>query len=45
MLGPRLLSLHNVYLLDELMSQAREAIASGSWDRFKNRYLKQADAV
>ena len=26
MLGPRLLSYHNVYLLNQLMSEAREAI-------------------
>jgi len=45
MLGPRLLSLHNVFLLDELMSQTREAIASGAWDRFKSGYLKQTGAV
>ena len=41
MLGPRLLSLHNVYVLDELMLQARDAIASGIWQRFKNPRLKQ----
>lgn len=42
MLGPRLLSLHNVYSLDELMSHARDAIASGSWQRFKRERLEQA---
>jgi len=45
MLGPRLLSLHNVHLLDGLMTEAREAIASGSWQRFRDARLKQADAT
>jgi queuine tRNA-ribosyltransferase len=45
MLGPRLLSLHNVYVLDELMSQARDAIASGTWQRFKAECLKQESAT
>lgn len=45
MLGPRLLSLHNVYMLDDLMSKARDAIASGSWQRFKDALRKQADAT
>jgi queuine tRNA-ribosyltransferase len=42
MLGPRLLSLHNIYVLDELMAQARDAIARGTWQRFKSAQLKQA---
>jgi len=45
MLGPRLLSLHNVYVLDELMAQAREAIASGTWREFKSARLKQESAT
>lgn len=31
MLGPRLLSYHNVYFLNALMKRAREAIESGAW--------------
>jgi queuine tRNA-ribosyltransferase len=34
MLGPRLLSYHNVYLLNRLMVRAREAIESGRWPAF-----------
>ncbi|HEY9086141.1 MAG TPA: tRNA guanosine(34) transglycosylase Tgt, partial [Candidatus Tyrphobacter sp.] len=35
MLGPRLLSYHNVYLLNALMAEARDAIDSGDWMRFR----------
>jgi queuine tRNA-ribosyltransferase len=42
MLGPRLLSLHNVCVLDELMSAARDAIASHRWLDFRDAHLKQA---
>ena len=31
MLGPRLLSLHNVFLLNDLMAQVRTAIQTGKW--------------
>ncbi len=34
MLGPRLLSYHNVYFLNALMAQARQAIAEGRWPAF-----------
>lgn len=34
MLGPRLLSYHNVYLLNGLMAHAREAIEGGRWQPF-----------
>ena len=44
MLGPRLLSLHNVYFLDELMALARDAIAGGTWREFQRARLKQAGA-
>jgi queuine tRNA-ribosyltransferase len=44
MLGPRLLSLHNVTVLDELMAGARAAIASKSWQNFKASGLKQVSA-
>ena len=31
MLGPRLLSYHNVYVLNDLLRDARDAIAGGTW--------------
>jgi queuine tRNA-ribosyltransferase len=34
MLGPRLLSYHNVYFLNALMAQARTAIEAGRWSAF-----------
>ncbi len=37
MLGPRLLSYHNVYLLNDLMREAREAIETGRWREFTKR--------
>jgi queuine tRNA-ribosyltransferase len=39
MLGPRLLSYHNVYLLNDLLREARHAIAGGTWTDFRNRVL------
>ncbi len=39
MLGPRLLSYHNIYLLNDLMREARDAIANGTWTAFRNRTL------
>ena len=36
MLGPRLLSYHNVYLLNGLMRDARTAIEAGTWAAFCN---------
>jgi queuine tRNA-ribosyltransferase len=36
MLGPRLLSYHNVYLLNALMRAAREAIELGNWRKFRS---------
>ncbi len=35
MLGPRLLSYHNVYFLNALMREARAAIESRGWERFR----------
>jgi queuine tRNA-ribosyltransferase len=35
MLGPRLLSYHNVYFLNALMRQARAAIETGKWREFR----------
>jgi queuine tRNA-ribosyltransferase len=37
MLGPRLLSYHNVYLLNALMAEAREAIETGTWHALRAR--------
>jgi queuine tRNA-ribosyltransferase len=37
MLGPRLLSYHNVYLLNALMRDARDAIERGDWNAFRAR--------
>jgi len=39
MLGPRLLSYHNVYLLNDLMREARQAIEAGAWRAFRDRAL------
>jgi len=39
MLGPRLLSYHNVYLVNGLMREARDAIASGKWEELRDRAL------
>ena len=39
MLGPRLLSYHNVYVLNDLMREARESIERGDWARFRDRVL------
>jgi queuine tRNA-ribosyltransferase len=39
MLGPRLLSYHNVYLLNALMRDARDAIEGGDWTSFRDRTL------
>ena len=39
MLGPRLLSYHNVYVLNDLMREAREAIEAGAWTTFRDRFF------
>lgn len=39
MLGPRLLSYHNVYVLNDLMREAREAIERNDWAHFRDRTL------
>jgi queuine tRNA-ribosyltransferase len=41
MLGPRLLSYHNVYLLGALMREAREAIEANRWPELRDRRLRQ----
>ncbi len=37
MLGPRLLSYHNLYLVNALMREARAAIEAGDWSAFRQR--------
>ncbi|MBV8638712.1 MAG: tRNA guanosine(34) transglycosylase Tgt [Candidatus Eremiobacteraeota bacterium] len=39
MLGPRLLSYHNVYVLNDIMREAREAIELGAWNAFRDRFF------
>jgi queuine tRNA-ribosyltransferase len=39
MLGPRLLSFHNVFVLEALMAEARTHIASGTWPAFRDASL------
>ena len=39
MLGPRLLSYHNLYLLNDLMREARTAIEEGSWQKYRDSVL------
>jgi queuine tRNA-ribosyltransferase len=41
MLGPRLLSYHNVYVLNALMLEARAAIEAGAWPSFRDSVLEQ----
>jgi queuine tRNA-ribosyltransferase len=40
MLGPRLLSYHNVYVLNDLMREARAAIEAGTWPHFRDSVLQ-----
>jgi queuine tRNA-ribosyltransferase len=40
MLGPQLLSYHNVYFLNSLMREARAAIENGRWSTFRATRLK-----
>jgi queuine tRNA-ribosyltransferase len=44
MLGPRLLSYHNIYLLNDLMREAREAIESGNWATHRETVLGETAA-
>jgi queuine/archaeosine tRNA-ribosyltransferase len=39
MLGPRLLSYHNVYLVNALLRDARAAIEAHEWRGFRERRL------
>jgi queuine tRNA-ribosyltransferase len=41
MLGPRLLSYHNVYVLNSLMREARAAIEAGTWSSFRDSVLAE----
>ncbi len=41
MLGPHLLSYHNVYVLNDLMEEARHAIEDKRWAAFRNRALAE----
>ena len=41
MLGPRLLSYHNVYVLNDLMRAARATIEEGTWASFRNSVLQE----
>ncbi|HEY5341209.1 MAG TPA: tRNA guanosine(34) transglycosylase Tgt [Candidatus Aquilonibacter sp.] len=43
MLGPRLLSYHNVYVLNDLMRGARAAIEREEWGAFRDRVLGLLD--
>jgi queuine tRNA-ribosyltransferase len=42
MLGPRLLSLHNLSLLAQIMAEARDAIVTRTWAAFRDRTLANA---
>ncbi len=42
MLGPRLLSYHNVYVLNNLMREARAAIEAGTWEAFRDSVLAES---
>lgn len=44
MLGPRLLSYHNVYVLNDLMREARGAIEAGTWASFRDSVLQETPA-
>jgi queuine tRNA-ribosyltransferase len=43
MLGPRLLSYHNIYVLNDLMRGARDAIERGAWAAYRDRVLAALD--
>jgi queuine tRNA-ribosyltransferase len=44
MLGPRLLSYHNVYVLNDLLRDARRAIEEGTWASFRDSVLGESAA-
>ena len=39
MLGPMLLTWHNVHYYQTLMREMRDAIAAGAWDAFEEKFL------
>jgi queuine/archaeosine tRNA-ribosyltransferase len=39
MLGPRLLSYHNIYVLNDLMRGARDAIERNKWASYRDGIL------
>ncbi|MDQ2872618.1 MAG: tRNA guanosine(34) transglycosylase Tgt [Candidatus Eremiobacteraeota bacterium] len=41
MLAPRLLSFHNVYVLNALMRNARASIQAGTWSAFRDTILRE----
>jgi len=41
LLGMRLLSYHNVFVLNDLMARARAAIDAGAWTAFRDSYLAE----
>ena len=41
MLGPRLLSYHNVYVLNDLLREARDAVQAGTWQSFRDSVLRE----
>ena len=45
MLGPRLLSHHNLAMLLDLMTEARDAIERGAWPEFRDRVLSGMSAA
>ena len=45
MLGPRLLSYHNVYLLNDILRDARTAIEAGRWAAFRDASLRETAKV
>jgi queuine tRNA-ribosyltransferase len=44
LLGMRLLSYHNVFMLDAVMAQARTAIEAGDWTAFRDRIVRDLPA-
>jgi len=42
MLGPRLLSYHNVYFLNSLMREARTAIEKNDWSSLRERVERES---
>ena len=45
MLGPRLLSYHNIYVLNDLMRGARDAIERGAWSVYRDAVLSSISPV